>query len=133
MQPAKFKFEIDQKSSSSNLIFQTQFFKNQVQIDRRKRDPPLDHRVLDQRWISGRFLVDYSDSELFLLACHEKFLDCIYVMQCLFLDDIHTFRCKGNCMLNTLKSIFESRTHHLHTLCTFIISHDIITCHWNTD
>ena len=54
-----------------------------------KRDPPLDHRVLDQRWISGRFLVDCSDSDLFLHACHEKFFDCISVMR-LFLDDIHT-------------------------------------------
>ena len=40
-----------------------------------KRDPPLDHRMLDQRWISGRFLVDCSDSDLFLHACHEKFFD----------------------------------------------------------
>ena len=58
-----------------------------------KRDPPLDHRVLDQRWISGRFLVDCSDSELFFHASawYDKFSDCIYVIQCLFLDDILTY------------------------------------------
>ena len=33
-QPTQFKLEIDKKSSLSNLIFQTRFFKNQVQINR---------------------------------------------------------------------------------------------------
>ena len=32
--PAKIKFKIDKNSSSSNLIFQSWFFKNQVQVDR---------------------------------------------------------------------------------------------------
>ena len=31
----KFKFEIDKRSSSSNLTFQTWFFKNQLQMDDR--------------------------------------------------------------------------------------------------
>ena len=67
--------------------------------------------MLDQRWISGRFLVDCSDSELFFHASawYDKFSDCIYVIQCLFLDDIHTFRCEGNCML-TLIEVAEAHS-----------------------
>jgi hypothetical protein len=34
--PAKIKLEVDKQTGSSNLIFQTRFFKNQVQINRGK-------------------------------------------------------------------------------------------------
>ena len=39
-----------------------------------KRDPPLDHRMLDQWWISGRFLVDCSESELFSMQVFRLYL-----------------------------------------------------------
>ena len=88
-----------------------------------KKAPPLDHRVLDQRWISGRFLVDCSDSNLFLHACHEKFFD---------------VNCK-------LQLYFKSRNSHLNVLCPprylihylgahlSIINHGLGTCHRHTE
>ena len=67
-----------------------------------KRDPPLDHRMLDQRWISGRFLVDCSDSDLFLHAWHAKFFDVNYKLN----------------VKNTFQLKFNSRNRQLNALCT---------------
>ena len=67
-----------------------------------KRDPPLDHRVLDQRWISGRFLVDCSDSDLFLHAWNAKFFDVNYKLN----------------VKNTFQLKFNSRNRQLNALCT---------------
>ena len=88
-----------------------------------KKAPPLDHRVLDQRWISGRFLVDCSDSDLFLHACHEKFFDVNCKMQLYFKS--------RNCHLNVLcppRYLIHYLGAHLS-----IINHGLGTCHRNTE